>query len=127
MEGRAGVKDPYTKNAYRTGATPPLIGTRAPPRDRDLFARPDGALPLDRGHPDHWIVRIRRTGVPVVGLHLRKRVRTTIPEPTATPVPGLLRRDFTAIAPNSRYVSVMTHLHSRHAPPPSATDRPRSP
>lgn len=23
------------------------------------------ALPLDRGHPDHWIVRIRRTGVPV--------------------------------------------------------------
>jgi hypothetical protein len=23
------------------------------------------ALPLDRGHPDHWIVRIHRTGVPV--------------------------------------------------------------
>ncbi|MFJ5901704.1 histidine phosphatase family protein, partial [Streptomyces sp. NPDC093064] len=24
-----------------------------------------GALPLDRGHPDHWIVKIHRTGVPV--------------------------------------------------------------
>jgi hypothetical protein len=32
----------------------------------------------------------------IVGLHLRKKVRTTIPEPSATPVPDLLRRDFTA-------------------------------
>lgn len=32
----------------------------------------------------------------IVGFHLRKKVRTTIPEPSATPVPDLLRRDFTA-------------------------------
>ncbi|WP_327579308.1 hypothetical protein [Streptomyces sp. NBC_00145] len=24
-----------------------------------------GAFPLERGHPDHWIVMIHRTGVPV--------------------------------------------------------------
>ncbi|MFI9042622.1 TniQ family protein [Streptomyces sp. NPDC053726] len=27
--------------------------------------RGTGAFPLDRGHPDHWIVMIHRTGVPV--------------------------------------------------------------
>lgn len=32
----------------------------------------------------------------VVGFHLRKKARTTVPEPSATPVPDLLRRDFTA-------------------------------
>jgi hypothetical protein len=31
----------------------------------------------------------------IVGLHLRKKVRTTIPEPAATPVPDLLQRDRT--------------------------------
>jgi transposase InsO family protein len=46
----------------------------------------------------------------IVGLHLRKKVRTTIPEPAATPVPDLLRRDFTAIAPNTRYVGDITYL-----------------
>lgn len=28
----------------------------------------------------------------IVGFHLRKKVRTTLPEPSATPVPDLLRR-----------------------------------
>ncbi len=51
---------------------------------------------------------MRRAGV--VGLHLRKKVRTTIPEPSATPVPDLLRRDFTATAPNTRYVGDITYL-----------------
>jgi transposase InsO family protein len=32
----------------------------------------------------------------IVGFHLRKTVRTTIPEPSATPVPDLVRRDFTS-------------------------------
>ncbi|GGV01904.1 transposase [Streptomyces albospinus] len=47
----------------------------------------------------------------IVGLHLRKKVRTTIPEPSATPVPDLLRRDFTAQAPNTKYVGDITYLH----------------
>jgi transposase InsO family protein len=46
----------------------------------------------------------------IVGFHLRKKVRTTIPEPAATPVPDLLRRDFTATAPNTKYVGDITYL-----------------
>lgn len=44
------------------------------------------------------VERVMRT-FRIVGLHLCKKVRTTIPEPSATPVPDLLRRDFTAQAP----------------------------
>ncbi|MBT2468205.1 IS3 family transposase [Streptomyces sp. ISL-66] len=46
----------------------------------------------------------------IVGLHLRKKVRTTVPEPSATPVPDLLLRDFTAGTPNTRYVGDITYL-----------------
>ena len=46
----------------------------------------------------------------IVGVHLRKTVRTTIPEPSATPVPDLIRRDFTASAPNTKYVGDVTYL-----------------
>lgn len=46
----------------------------------------------------------------IVGFHLRKKVRTTLPEPSATPVPDLLRRDFTAQAPNTKYVGDITYL-----------------
>jgi transposase InsO family protein len=45
----------------------------------------------------------------IVGVHLRKTVRTTVPEPPATPVPDLIRRDFTASAPN-------TQVRRRHSP-----------
>lgn len=46
----------------------------------------------------------------IVGVHLRKKVRTTVPEPSATPVPDLLQRDFTAQAPNTKYVGDITYL-----------------
>lgn len=46
----------------------------------------------------------------IVGFHLRKKVRTTIPEPSATPVPDLLQRDFTATAPNTKHVGDITYL-----------------
>ncbi len=46
----------------------------------------------------------------IVGAHLRRKVRTTIPELDATPVPDLLKRDFTASAPNQRYVGDITYL-----------------
>jgi transposase InsO family protein len=51
---------------------------------------------------------MRRVGI--AGLHLRKKVRTTIPEPSAAPVPDLIERDFTAQAPNTRYVGDITYL-----------------
>ncbi|WP_086021497.1 IS3 family transposase [Streptomyces zinciresistens] len=44
------------------------------------------------------------------GVHLRRKVRTTVPEPSATPVPDLLRRDFTASEPNTKYVGDITYL-----------------
>jgi hypothetical protein len=46
----------------------------------------------------------------IAGLRLRRRVRTTIPEPADQRVPDLLRRDFTAAAPNQRYVRDITYL-----------------
>jgi transposase InsO family protein len=46
----------------------------------------------------------------IAGLRLRRRVRTTIPEPADQKVPDLLRRDFTAAAPNQRYVGDITYL-----------------
>ncbi|MFE7045757.1 IS3 family transposase [Streptomyces atratus] len=46
----------------------------------------------------------------IVGLRLRKRQVTTVPEPSATPVPDLFRRDFTASAPNTKYVGDITYL-----------------
>jgi transposase InsO family protein len=38
----------------------------------------------------------------IAGIRLRRRVRTTIPEPTATPVPDLFQRDFTATEPGAQ-------------------------
>ena len=44
------------------------------------------------------------------GYQRRRRVRTTIPEPSGQKVPDLLNRDFTAPAPNERYVGDITYL-----------------
>lgn len=46
----------------------------------------------------------------IVGLHLRKKVRTTVPAADAVPVPDLIQRDFTASAPNKKYVGDITYL-----------------
>jgi transposase InsO family protein len=44
------------------------------------------------------------------GLRLRRRHRTTIPDPAAAKAPDLIGRDFTAAAPNQRYVGDITYL-----------------
>lgn len=44
------------------------------------------------------------------GYTKRRRVRTTIPEPSGQKVPDLLKRDFTAAAANERYVGDITYL-----------------
>ncbi|GAA4210795.1 hypothetical protein GCM10022252_79060 [Streptosporangium oxazolinicum] len=51
---------------------------------------------------------MRRCGI--VGLHLRKKVRTTVPELSHQQVPDLIQRDFTAERPNIRYVGDITYL-----------------
>ncbi|MFB6395927.1 IS3 family transposase [Polymorphospora lycopeni] len=51
---------------------------------------------------------MRRFGVR--GLRLRRRLRTTVPDPAAAKAPDLIGRDFTAPAPNRRYVGDITYL-----------------
>lgn len=46
----------------------------------------------------------------IAGIRLRRRVRTTVPEPSDEKVPDLLRRDFTAESPNRKYVGDITYL-----------------
>lgn len=70
----------------------------------------DGTIVGDAGRVNRKrIARLMRERG-IVGLRLRRRVRTTIPEPDDTPVPDLLRRDFTAVEPNRRYVGDITYL-----------------
>ena len=52
------------------------------------------------------VMRERR----IVGLRLRRKVRTTVPDPDLTPVADLLKRAFTATAPNLPYVGDITYL-----------------
>lgn len=46
----------------------------------------------------------------IEGVHLHKKVRTTVPGPGEQPVPDLVERDFTAERVNSRYVGDITYL-----------------
>ncbi|MEU8976012.1 IS3 family transposase [Streptomyces monashensis] len=46
----------------------------------------------------------------ITGVRLRKKVRTTMPEPSQTPVPDLFSRDFTAPAPNLKYMGDVTYI-----------------
>jgi transposase InsO family protein len=68
----------------------------------------DGAPPTARVNRKR-VARVMREHH-IAGLRLRRRVRTTIPEPAEQQVPDLLRRDFTAAAPNQRYVGDITYL-----------------
>lgn len=46
----------------------------------------------------------------IVGVHLRKKVTTTVPAPDAARVPDLLQRDFIASEPNTKYVGDITYV-----------------
>src|SRR3954449_903953 len=46
----------------------------------------------------------------IAGLRLRRRVRTTVPDPAEQTVPDVLGRDFTAEEPNQPYVGDITYL-----------------
>ncbi|GAA1834214.1 hypothetical protein GCM10009735_82290 [Actinomadura chokoriensis] len=47
----------------------------------------------------------------LAGPRLRRKFRTTLPDPDATPVPDLIKRDFTApAAPGQRYVGDIAYL-----------------
>jgi transposase InsO family protein len=55
------------------------------------------------------VARVMRTAG-IAGYVKKRRVRTTIPDQTEAKVPDLLKRNFTAPAPNRRYVGDITYL-----------------
>ena len=70
---------------------------------------------LNDGVPDAERVNHKRVArvmraEQIRGYQRRRKVRTTIPEPANQKVPDLLERDFTAPAPNQRYVGDITYL-----------------
>jgi transposase InsO family protein len=68
----------------------------------------DGAGPDERVNHKRVARVMREHGIR--GYTKRRRVRTTVPEPSGHKVPDLLGRDFTAPAPNQRYVGDITYL-----------------
>lgn len=68
----------------------------------------DGAEPQARVNHKRVARVMRAHGL--AGIRLRRRVRTTAPEPADEKFPDLLGRDFTATAPNQRYVGDITYL-----------------
>ncbi|MFF9128441.1 IS3 family transposase [Streptomyces sp. NPDC014889] len=46
----------------------------------------------------------------ITGIRLRRRVRTTVPDPAASQVPDLFQRDFTATEPGRKYMGDITYL-----------------
>lgn len=68
----------------------------------------DGVPPNEKVNHKR-VARVMREN-DIVGYRRRRRVTTTVPEPADRKVPDLLKRDFTADAPNRRYVGDVTYL-----------------
>ena len=68
----------------------------------------DGAPPEDRVNHKRVARVMAEHGI--AGIRLRRRVRTTVPVPSDEKVPDLLKRDFTAEQPNTKYVGDITYL-----------------
>ena len=68
----------------------------------------DGAPAEERVNHKRVARVMREHGI--AGYQKKRRVKTTIPEPSGQKVPDLLKRDFTAEAQNERYVGDITYL-----------------
>jgi transposase InsO family protein len=68
----------------------------------------DGAPPESRVNHKRVARVMAKHGI--AGIRLRRRVRTTVPEPSDAKAPDLLKRDFTAEEPNRKYVGDITYL-----------------
>ncbi|MEV5850714.1 IS3 family transposase [Streptomyces sp. NPDC090493] len=55
------------------------------------------------------VARVMRS-INLAGVRLRRRHRTTVPDPSAAKAPDLIGRDFTAAEPNTKYVGDITYL-----------------
>ena len=68
----------------------------------------DGAQPEDKVNHKR-VARVMQENN-IAGVKLRRRVKTTISEPSDQKVPDLFKRNFTAPAPNLKYVGDITYL-----------------
>ena len=102
-EARAAADAELAEKIRRIHADDNTIG--APRATAELN---DGAEPHQRVNHKRVARVMREHGIR--GYQKRRRVRTTIPEPSGQKVPDLLGRDFTAQAPNQRYVGDITYL-----------------
>ncbi len=71
-------------------------------------AAPEGRVNYDRVNHKRVARVMAERGI--AGIRLRRRVRTTVPEPSATKASDLVKRDFTAEQPNRKYVGDITYL-----------------
>lgn len=124
------LREELKRRARRTGNRPPNRTCRA---RHEVLHRRDERVNHAGGRPlrlmnvvGRWRGPSRASGVvrhspsgtapgaipgsPRNRLRRRKRVTTTSLDPSATPVPDLFRRDFTATAPNTTYVGGITCL-----------------
>ena len=108
--GRAerAARDAALATQIKTVQDPKQGGDRAYGAPRVTAELNDGAAPEDRVNHKR-VARVMRTHH-LPGLRLRRRVRTTVPEPANTKVEDLVKRDFTAPAPNRKYVGDITYL-----------------
>ncbi|QNE22859.1 IS3 family transposase [Kribbella qitaiheensis] len=74
-----------------------------------ITAELNDGVPADQRVNHKRVARVMRVNG-IAGYRRRRKVRTTIPEPADQKVPDLLNRDFTAPAPNLRYVGDITYL-----------------
>ena len=100
--------DAVLADRVRAVQDPKQGGDRAYGAPRVTAELNDGAHPQDRVNHKR-VARVMRTHH-LPGLRLRRRVRTTIPDPSQAKVPDLVKRDFTAPAPNRKYVGDITYL-----------------
>lgn len=84
-------------------------------REDNTMGAPRITAELNDGVPEAQRVNHKRVArvmrqEQIRGYQRRRKVRTTIPEPADAKVPDLIGRDFTAAAPNQRYVGDITYL-----------------
>jgi transposase InsO family protein len=108
--GRAerAARDAALADRVRAVQDPKQGGDRAYGAPRVTAELNDGVVTEERVNHKRVARVMRAHHLP--GLRLRRRVRTTIPEPSQANVPDLVKRNFTAPAPNIKYVGDITYL-----------------
>ncbi len=105
--------------ATRTAADQELAGriraVHADHRANRAYGAPRITAELNDGVPPGQRVNHKRVARvmaehKIAGIRLRRRVVTTVPEPSDQQVPDLLERNFTADVPNAKYVGDITYL-----------------